>query len=89
MVKKKDGSWRPCGNFRHLNLATKEDRYPVPNLADFSSQLEGCTVFSTLNLKNGYLQIPLEQSAMPKTAVITRFGLFEFSECLSASKTPE
>ena len=71
MVKKKDGSWRPCGDFRCLNLATKADKYPVPSLADFSSQLEGCTVFSTLNLKNSYLQVPLEKSAIPKTAVIT------------------
>ena len=78
MVKKKDGSWRPCGDFRRLNLSTKADKYPVPNLADFSSQLEGCSVFSTLDLKNGYLQVPLEKSAVPKTAVITPFGLFEF-----------
>ena len=63
MVKKKDGSWRPCGDFRRLNLATKPDKYPVPNLGDFSSQLEGCTVFSTLDLKNGYLQVPLEEAA--------------------------
>ena len=78
MVKKKDRSWRPCGDFRCLNLVTKADKYPVPNLADFSSQLEGCTVFSTLNLKNGYLQVPLEQTVTPKKAVITPFGLFEF-----------
>ena len=78
LVKKKDGSWRPCGNFRRLNLDIKADKYQVPNLADFSSHLEGCTVFSTLDLKNGYLQVPLEPSVVPKTAVITPFGLFEF-----------
>ena len=78
LVKKKDGSWRPCGDFRCLNLVTKADKYPVPNLADFSSHLEGCTVFSTLDLKNGHLQVALEPSAVPKTAVITPFGLFEF-----------
>ena len=78
LVKKKDGSWRPCGDFRRLNLDTKADKYQVPNLADFSSHLEGCTVFSTLDLKNGYLQVALEPSAVPKTAVITPFGLFEF-----------
>ena len=77
MVKKKDGSWRPCGDFRCLNLATLADKYPVPNLGDFSSQLEGCTIFSTLDLKNGYLQIPLEKSAVPKTAIITPFRLYE------------
>ena len=78
MVKKKDGSWQPCGDFHCLNLATQADKYPVPNLGDFSSQLEGCTVFSTPDLKNGYLQIPLEKSAVPNTAIITPFGLYEF-----------
>ena len=43
----------------------------VANLAHFSCQLEGCTIFSILDLKNGYLQVPLEQSEVPKTAVIT------------------
>ena len=52
MVKKKDISWQPCGDFRRLNLAMKPGKFPVPNLGDFSSQLEGCTVFSTLDLKN-------------------------------------
>ena len=78
MARKKDGSWRPCGDFRRLNLVTKANKYPVPNLADFSAQLEGCTVFSTLDLRNGYLQVPLERSAVPKTEVIMPFGLFEF-----------
>jgi hypothetical protein len=41
MVKKKDGSRRPCGDFRRLNLVTAEDRYPLPNMADLSSRLEG------------------------------------------------
>ena len=78
MVKKKDSSPRPCRDFRRLNLATLVDKHPVPNLGDFSSQLEGCTVFNTLDFKNGYLQIPLEKSAVPKTAIITPFGLYEF-----------
>ena len=56
-------------------------RLPPPQpcpLANFSSELEGCTVFSTLDLKNGYLQVPLKKSVVPKTAIITPFGLFEF-----------
>ena len=78
LVKKKDGSWRPCGDFRRLNLITSADKYPVPNMADFAGQVEGCSVFSKLDLKNGYLQVPLHPSAVPKTALITPFGLFEF-----------
>ena len=61
--------------FRHLNLATQADKYPVPNLVNFSSQLED---FSTLDLKNGYLQVPLEKLGVPETTVITPFGLLEF-----------
>ena len=78
LVKKKDGSWRPCGDFRRLNLVTSADKYPVPNMGDFMGQMEGCSIFSKLDLKNGYLQVPLHSSAVPKTAVITPFGLYEF-----------
>jgi len=78
MVQKKDGSWRPVGDFRRLNVVTAADKYPVPNMADFSSNLAGKTVFSTLDLRSGYLQVPLAEDAIPKTAVITPFGLFEF-----------
>jgi len=78
MVQKKNGSWRPVGDFRRLNMATAADKYPVPNMADFSSNLAGKCVFSTLDLRSGYLQIPLHPDAVPKTAVITPFGLYEF-----------
>jgi hypothetical protein len=78
MVKKKDGTWRPCGDFRKLNLVTTEDKYPLPNMADLSSRLDGCTIFSKLDLQKGYLQVPVRQEDIPKTAIITPFGLFEF-----------
>jgi hypothetical protein len=78
MVRKKDGTWRPCGDFRRLNLITTEDRYPLPNMADLSSHLDGCTIFSKLDLQKGYLQVPVKQQDVPKTAIITPFGLFEF-----------
>jgi hypothetical protein len=78
MVRKKGGTWRPCGDFRRLNLITTEDRYPLPNMADLSSRLDGCTIFSKLDLQKGYLQVPMKQQDVPKTAIITPFGLFEF-----------
>jgi hypothetical protein len=68
MVRKKNGTWRPCGDFRRLNLITTEDRYLLPNMADLSSRLDGCTVFSKLDLKKGYLQVPVKQQDVPKTA---------------------
>jgi Reverse transcriptase (RNA-dependent DNA polymerase) len=47
-------------------------------VADLSSRLEGCTVFSKLDLQKGYLQVPVSEEDIPKTAIITPFGLFEF-----------
>jgi hypothetical protein len=78
MVRKKDGSWRLCGDFRKLNLVTTQDKYPLPNMADLSSRLDGCSIFSKLFLQKGYLQVPVRQEDIPKTAIITPFGLFEF-----------
>jgi hypothetical protein len=74
MVRKKDGTWRPCGDFRQLNLITTEDRYLLPNMADLSSRLDGCTIFSKLDLQKGYLQVPVKQQDVPKTVIITPFG---------------
>jgi transposase InsO family protein len=78
MVRKKDGGWRPCGDFRRLNLITAADKYPLPNMQDLSARLAGCRFFTKLDLQKGYLQVPVQPEDVPKTAVITPFGLFEF-----------
>ena len=78
MVKKKDGGWRPCGDYRRLNNVTIPDRYPLPNIADFTSRIAGSTVFSRLDLQKGYYQIPMAAEDIPKTAIVTPFGMFEF-----------
>jgi hypothetical protein len=59
MVPKKDGSWRPCGDYRRLNTITTPDRYPLPNMQDLTNGLHGCTVFSKLDLVKGYHQVPI------------------------------
>ena len=75
---KPGGGYRPCGDYRLLNNITKEDRYPVPRIQDFAAQLAGCVIFSKVDLVRGYNQIPVRPKDIPKTAVITPFGLFEF-----------
>ncbi len=53
MVSKKDGSWRPCGDYRHLNLVTTPDRYPLLNMQALSNGLHSCTIFSKIDLVKG------------------------------------
>ena len=78
MVRKSAGSWRPCGDFRRLNTVTQPDRYPVPNMQDLTARLHGSTIFTKLDLKKGYYQVPVNHRDIQKTAVITPFGLYEF-----------
>jgi hypothetical protein len=78
MVMKKGGSWRPCGDFRRLNLVTEPDTYPLPNMLDFSARVAGRKVFSKIDLRKGYYQIPMHPADIRKTAICTPFGLFEF-----------
>jgi hypothetical protein len=78
MVPKKDGSKRPCGDYRRLNMITTPDKYALPNMQDLSNGLDGCSVFSKIELVKGYHQIPVAPEDIPKTAIITPFGLFEY-----------
>ena len=71
------GGWGVCGDYRRLNAATSDDKYPVKNLVDFNANLRSCTIFSKIDLLKGYHQIPVTPD-VGKTAVITPFGLFIF-----------
>jgi hypothetical protein len=78
MVRKQDGSWRPSGDFLRLNLVTEPDVYPLPNMLDFAAKAAGCAIFSKIDLCKGYHQMPVNPADVPKTAITTPFGLFEY-----------
>ena len=83
MVRKDDGSWHPCGDFRRLNTITTPDRYLVPHIQDFSANLVGKTIFSKVDLVRGYHQIPVHPADVCKTAVITPLASTSSYACLS------
>lgn len=78
VVSKENGADRACGDYKRLNAITTPDRYPVPNIQDFTINLHNCTVFSKIDLARAYHQIPVYEPDIQKTAIITPFGLFEY-----------
>lgn len=78
VVPKKPNSWRLVGDYRYLNSITKKDAYSLPYLQDFSTALHGMKVFSRLDLKNAFWQVEIADSDIPKTAIATPYGNYEF-----------
>ncbi|GJS51002.1 putative reverse transcriptase domain-containing protein [Tanacetum coccineum] len=77
-VKKKDGSFRMCIDYRELNKLTVKNRYPLPRINDLFDQLQGSSVYSKINLRSGYHQLRVREEDIPKTAFRTRYGHYEF-----------
>ncbi|KAI3775921.1 hypothetical protein L1987_45681 [Smallanthus sonchifolius] len=77
-VKKKDGTFRMCIDYRELNKVTIRNRYPLPRIDDLFDQLQGSSFYSKIDLRSGYHQLRLQDEDISKTAFRTRYGHYEF-----------
>jgi hypothetical protein len=77
-VLKKDGMQRMCVDYHSLNEVTIKNKYPLPKIDDLFDQLKGACVFLKIDLRNGYHQLKIRASDVPKTAFITRYSLYKY-----------
>ncbi|GJU81013.1 putative reverse transcriptase domain-containing protein [Tanacetum coccineum] len=77
-VKKKDGSFRMCIDYRELNKLTMKNHYPLLRIDDLFDQLQGSSVYSKIDLRSSYHQLRVREEDIPKTAFRTRYGHYEF-----------
>ena len=78
LVKKPDGTYRFCIDYRKVNAVSRKDAFPIPDIQDALDSLRGARWFATLDLLSGYWQPGMTDRAKERSAFCTRRGLFQF-----------
>ncbi|GFU43368.1 retrovirus-related Pol polyprotein from transposon opus [Trichonephila clavipes] len=90
VVPKSDSTVRPVGDYRQLNSVTEFDSYPMPYLNDFAHALHDKKIFSKIDIFKAFHQIPIAECDIPKTAVTTPWGLYEYTHlCFGLVNAPQ
>ena len=79
LVKKKEGTYRFCVDYRRVNSVSKRDAFPIPGIQDALDHLRGAKYFATFDLLSGYWQLGMTERAKERSAFCTRRGLFHFT----------
>ena len=87
MVQKQCGAPRMCLDYQQLNAITKDVAYPIPHTQDCLDAVARATIFSTMDITAACHQIPVAEEDIPKTAFITKYGLYEFKTMPFSLKT--
>nr|GFC44282.1 putative reverse transcriptase domain-containing protein [Tanacetum cinerariifolium] len=82
-IKKKDGSFQMCIDYRELNKLMVKNRYPLPRIDDLFDQLQGSSVYSKIDLRSGYHQLRVREENVLKMAFRARYGHYEFQVMLN------
>src|SRR5690349_24355739 len=77
-IHKKEGTLRMCIDYRALNKHTIKNKYPLPRIDELFDRLKGAQWFTKIDLRSGYHQIRIHPDDVPKTALRTRYGHYEF-----------
>ena len=79
LAAKPNGETRVCVDYRALNKATDKDAHPLPRIDESFGLFSGAKYFTSLDLRSGYWQIPLDEATKPKTAFSSRYGHYEWN----------
>ncbi|KAH7548622.1 reverse transcriptase [Bipolaris maydis] len=78
-VKKPNGKWRLCVDFRRLNSVTRKNRYPLPLITELMDRLQGAKWFTKFDVREGFYRIRIKEGHEWMTAFKTKYGLFEYT----------